>query len=127
MPPKSPQTDTGGRSWLFSWKNLIVFACQKPPLFFGYSRIPGPLKILHDLLHIPFFTIIGTLLNRPVFSLVKQSVLKNNDLYQKSWRGLALFPLENSRQGSDLTTPSSERGSRETVGPVHYPLKLWYR
>jgi len=78
----------------FPGKPDHVFPDQEPPLFFDRNALPGIGKIPDNLLISRFFTITGRPLNCTVSSSLKRPVSGNTDLKQKSWRGLAPFPLE---------------------------------
>ena len=66
---------------------------------------------------IPFLPPQGRPLICTVMSCLKRPVFKNSDLKEKSWSGLAPFPLEWPGQGSDPGTLSSENRSRGRVSP----------
>ena len=80
----------------FPGKTGLLFPDQEPPLFFGHILILVHPGAPHGQLILPIFTVKRTRLNCTVFSRLKRPVLKNTDLKQKSWRGLAPFPLESS-------------------------------
>jgi hypothetical protein len=106
----------------FPGKPDRVFPDQKPPLFFDRNALSGIGEIPNNLLISRFFTITGRPLNCTVFSYLKRPVSKNTDLQQKSWRGLAPFPLELPGLCSGPEPLSSEKRSWKTAGPATSPF-----
>jgi len=78
----------------FPGKTDRIFPDQEPPLFFGRIALPDTGEIPDNLLISCFFTITGRPLNCTVFYSSKRPFSENTGLKQKSWRGLAPFPLE---------------------------------
>jgi hypothetical protein len=103
----------------FPGKTGSLFPDQEPPLFFGHIFIPVHPGVLHDQLTLPIFAVKRTRLNCTVFFRLKRPVSKNTDLKQKSWRGLAPFPLEPSgiRSGPETLRRRMDHGKGHVRPP----------